>query len=264
MHCSNKALDAPRTVDLGSSRASIERSESCEHEQSEGGADHGESPNCPPRSIDHSPGIFIPEQFGPSRAASTAGLGCGKAPGIKSGVLRSSLENDLNRSRDATTMFTNTKFVLSVAIMLGAASTAQAAAQPPTERPTGSIVQRQVPTSAYASDSVAPAPGQITRMTAEYFDPNPATFKAFTYCASVPLGPSISKRALQGKFRFPAFSATPNVSVQIISSTAAAPMQVYALRIEEISGISGAVETQIVVEAETIFDVPANGMQISW
>jgi hypothetical protein len=97
-------------------------------------------------------------------------------------------------------------------------------------------------------------------MTAIYFDPNPATFKAFTYCASVQLGPSTSKRVLQGEFRFPIFSATPNVSVQIISSTAAAPMQVYALRIEEISGISGAVETQIVVEAETIFDVPANGI----
>ena len=76
----------------------------------------------------------------------------------------------------------------------------------------------------------------------------------------VPLGPSISKRVLQGEFRFPVFSATPNVSVQIISSTAAAPMQVYALKIEEILGISGAVETQIVVEAETIFDVPANGI----
>ena len=37
-------------------------------------------------------------------------------------------------------------------------------------------------------------------------------------------------------------------------------MQVYALKIEEILGTSGAVETQIVVEAETIFDVPANGI----
>jgi hypothetical protein len=144
--------------------------------------------------------------------------------------------------------------------MLGAASIAQAAAQHPTERPTGSIVQRRVPTSAYASDSVAPAPGQITRMTAEYFDPNPATFKAFTYCASVQLGPSTSKRVLKGEFRFPAFSATPIVSVQIVSSTAAAPMQVYDLKIEEIPKVSGAVETQIVVEAETIFDVPANGI----
>ena len=42
--------------------------------------------------------------------------------------------------------------------------------------------------------------------------------------------------------------------------TAAAPMQVYALKIEEVLGNSGAVETQIVVEAETIFDVPANGI----
>jgi hypothetical protein len=65
---------------------------------------------------------------------------------------------------------------------------------------------------------------------------------------------------IRGEFRFPVFTATPNVSVQIISSTAAAPMQVYALRIEEILGVSGAVETQIVVEAETIFDVPANGI----
>ena len=37
-------------------------------------------------------------------------------------------------------------------------------------------------------------------------------------------------------------------------------MQVYALTIEEIPGVSGAVETQIVVEAETIFAVPANGI----
>ena len=37
-------------------------------------------------------------------------------------------------------------------------------------------------------------------------------------------------------------------------------MQVRALKIEEILGISGPVETQIVVEAETIFDVPAGGI----
>jgi len=110
-------------------------------------------------------------------------------------------------------MFTNTKSVLSVAIMLGTASVALAAPRYPTDRQAGA-------TSTYGSDSLAPAPGQITRMSAEYFNPNPATFKAFTYCASVPLGPSISKRVLQGEFRFPAFSATPNVSVQIISSTA--------------------------------------------
>jgi len=150
-------------------------------------------------------------------------------------------------------MFTNMKSVLSVAIMLDTASVALGAPRYPTDRQAGA-------TSTYGSDSLAPAPGQITRMSAEYFNPNPATFKAFTYCASVPLGPSISKRVLQGEFRFPAFSATPNVSVQIISSTAAAPMQVYALRIEEIFGTSGAAETQIVVEAETIFDVPANGI----
>jgi hypothetical protein len=156
-------------------------------------------------------------------------------------------------------MFTKTKVMLFVAVMLGTASAAQAGAPHPNDGQTESIVQRQVPTSAHGSDSVAPSPGQ-TAMTAVYFDPNPATFKAFTYCASLQLGPSISKRVLRGQFRFPMFSATPNVSVQIISSTAAAPMQVYALRIEEIFGISGAAETQIVVEAETIFDVPANGI----
>jgi hypothetical protein len=157
-------------------------------------------------------------------------------------------------------MFTKMKFVLSVAVVLGTACAAQTAAQHPTDRQTESIVRHQVPASAYESDSVAPAAAQSARTTATYFDPNPATFKAFTYCASVQLGPSTSKRVLQGEFRFPIFSATPNVSVQIISSTAAAPMQVYALRIEEIFGTSGAAETQIVVEAETIFDVPANGI----
>lgn len=157
-------------------------------------------------------------------------------------------------------MFTNTKFVLSIAIMLGTASVAASAPQYSTAPQAGPSTRHKAPTSTYGSESLVPAPGQITRMSAEYFDPNPATFKAFTFCASVPLGPSISKRILRGEFRFPVFSATPNVSVQIISSTAAAPMQVYALKIEEILGNSGAVETQIVVEAETIFDVPANGI----
>jgi hypothetical protein len=83
---------------------------------------------------------------------------------------------------------------------------------------------------------------------------------AFTYCASVLLTPSASKRVVQGEFRFPAFSATPNVSVQIISSIGGAPMQVPALKIQETPGISGSIETQIVVEAETIFDVSPGGL----
>jgi hypothetical protein len=155
-------------------------------------------------------------------------------------------------------MFTKTQIVLSAAIALGTASTAPAMTKLPTDGQAGPMVQG--PTSAYGSDRVAPAPGQITRMTAEYFVPNPAPFKAYTYCASVQLGPSTSKRVLHGEFRFPVFSATPSVSVQIISSISAAPMQVSALKIEEISETSGTVETQIVVEAETIFDVPANGI----
>jgi hypothetical protein len=65
---------------------------------------------------------------------------------------------------------------------------------------------------------------------------------------------------VQGEFRFPAFSATPNVSVQIVSSIAGAPMQVHALKIQEVPGISGGTETQIAVEAETIFDVSPGGL----
>jgi hypothetical protein len=157
-------------------------------------------------------------------------------------------------------MFTKTKFVPSILVVLGTACAAQAMTKEPTYRQAPPALQRQVPASTNGSGGIAPARGEVTRTPTVYFDPNPAPFKAFTYGASVQLGPSTSKRVLQGELRFPAFSAPPNVSVQIISSTAAAPMQVYALKLQEIATISGAVETQIVVEAETIFDVPANGI----
>ena len=111
-------------------------------------------------------------------------------------------------------MFTKTQIALAAAIVLGTASTAPAMTTLPTHGQAGPMVQG--PTSAYGSDSVASASGQITRMTAVYFGPNPAPLKAYTYCASVQLGPSTSKRVLHGEFRFPVFSATPNVSVQII------------------------------------------------
>jgi len=156
-------------------------------------------------------------------------------------------------------MSTKTKFVLSVAIVLGTASAALAMAQYPIHRDAGSTIQRQVPTGAHGSDSIAPELAQNLHMTAVYFDPSPALFNAFTYCASVQLGPSTSKRVLQGEFRFPVFSATPNFSVQIVSSISAVPLQVKTIKMVEISGISGPVETQIVVEAETIVDAPAGG-----
>jgi hypothetical protein len=156
-------------------------------------------------------------------------------------------------------MPTKTKFVLSVAIVLGTASAALAMAQYPIHRDAGSTVQRQVPTSAHGSASIAPEPAQNLHTAAVYFDPNPALFKAYTYCASVQLGPSTSKRVLQGEFRFPVFSAAPSVSVQIISSISAVPLQVKSIKVVEIPGVSGPVETQIVVEAETIVDVPAGG-----
>src|SRR5262249_15622807 len=82
--------------------------------------------------------------------------------GIKSCVLRSVLEKALNRSRDVATVFTNTKFVVYVAIVLGTACAAQGAAQHRTDLQTGSVVQRQVPTGASGNDSFAPAPGQST------------------------------------------------------------------------------------------------------
>jgi hypothetical protein len=157
-------------------------------------------------------------------------------------------------------MFTNAKLALCVATVLGSVSAAQTAPQHPTTRETQSIVQHQVSRSASGDDSFAPAPGQSMRANAVYFDPSPAPFNAFTYCASVLLIPSSSKRVVQGEFRFPAFSATPNISVQIISSIGGAPMQVHALKIQELPGISGGTETQIVVEAETIFDVSPGGL----
>lgn len=127
-------------------------------------------------------------------------------------------------------MWTNTKLVISLAAALGTACAAPALAQYP-----------------------------ATREGVVYFNPSPAPLKAYTYSASVRLAPSSSKRVLQGEFRFPVFSAPPSVSVQIIASIGAVPMQVRTLKIVEIAGRSGAIETQIVVEAETIIDAPAGG-----
>ena len=157
-------------------------------------------------------------------------------------------------------MFTNARLALCVAAVLGSTSAAHTAPQHPTIRQAESTAQHQVSRSASGEDSFAPAPGQSTRANAVYFDPSPAPFNAFTYCASVLLTPSTSKRVVQGEFRFPAFRAMPNVSVQIISSIGGAPMQVHSLKIQEVPEISVGTETQIVVEAETIFDVSPGGL----
>jgi hypothetical protein len=92
-----------------------------------------------------------------------------------------------------------------------------------------------------------------------YYEPTPALFNAYTYCASVQLAASGSNHRLLGELRFPGFRAAPYVSVQIIASISAVPMQVSALQVSETVGPSGAVETKIVVETESIFDVPASG-----
>jgi hypothetical protein len=55
-------------MDFGNGRPRINHGG--KREQGEDGADHGESPNCPPHPIDHSPGAFIPEQLGLRRACS--------------------------------------------------------------------------------------------------------------------------------------------------------------------------------------------------
>jgi len=127
-------------------------------------------------------------------------------------------------------MLTKTKLVISLAAALGSACAGPAQAQYP-----------------------------VTHEAVVYFDPSPAPLKAYTYSASVRLAPSASRRVLQGEFRFPVFSVPPSVSVQIISSIGAVPMQVKTLKMVEIAGSSGLVETQIVVEAETIVDTPAGG-----
>jgi hypothetical protein len=156
-------------------------------------------------------------------------------------------------------MFTRTNSALSIATVLCTASAALAMAQHPTHREAGSTIQRQEPISASESDHLAPEVGRNPRMAAVYFDPNPAPLNAYTYCASVQLRPSASKRVLLGEFSFPAFSAPPSVSVQIISSISAAPMQVKALKMVEIPGDIGPIETHITVAAEPIFDGTASG-----
>ena len=155
-------------------------------------------------------------------------------------------------------MATKTKLALSVAAVLGAASTALPMAQYPTHAAAATI-RRQAAAGAQINDGISSEPGRHLRMPAVYFDPSPAPLKAYTYSASVQLGPTASSRILQGEFRFPVFSTTPSVSVQIISSISAVPMLVKTLKIAEIPGSNGPVETQIVVEAETIVDIPAGG-----
>lgn len=115
--------------------------------------------------------------------------------------------------------------------------------------------------AALGSACAAPALAQYptTHEFAVYFNPSPAPLKAYTYSASICLVPSASKRVLGGEFTFPLFSAPPSVSVQIISSIGAVPMQVKNLKIVEVAGSSGPIETQIVVEAETIVDAPPGG-----
>jgi hypothetical protein len=123
----------------------------------------------------------------------------------------------------------------------------------------GSGIQRKIAAGVDAKDRVSSAVDQTSHLTARYFDPNPAPSKAYTYAASVRLHPSSSKRIWLGELTFPAFNGTPTVSVQIISSISAMPMQVKSLKMVENPDSLDPVETRIVVEAEPIFDGVPSG-----
>jgi len=156
-------------------------------------------------------------------------------------------------------MFTRTKIVVSIAAVVGTVFSASAMAQASPSRQAGLGIQRQIPTSVEANGRFSFPADQSSRATATYFDPDPAPFKAYTYAASVRLRPSTSERIWRGELSFPAFNATPNVSVQIISSIGAVPIQFKSLKMVENPGPSGPIETQIIVEAEPIFDGVPSG-----
>jgi hypothetical protein len=160
----------------------------------------------------------------------------------------------------AATISAKSKFLLSVLSVLGTASAGFAMAQSPAQRHSTPVSQSQHQVIGYGSERVSADLHLNPHESTVYFEPTPAPFNAYTYSASAPLVASGSKRTLQGEFRFPVFTATPNVSVQIISSISAVPTQVRAVKISEMVGQSGATETQVIVEAEPIFDVPAGGV----
>jgi hypothetical protein len=150
------------------------------------------------------------------------------------------------------------KFLLFALTVLGTVSAGLAMAQTPAQHHSAPVSQSQHQVIVYGSDRVAPDL-RNPHQSAVYFEPTPAPFHAYTYSASAQLVASGAKRSLQAEFRFPVFKTTPTVSVQIISSISAVPMLVRAVKISETVGHSGAAETQVIVEAEPIFDVPAGG-----
>jgi hypothetical protein len=164
-------------------------------------------------------------------------------------------------------MLTRAKIVLCIAAALSTDSLAPVMAQDvmaqdvmaQDPRPAGSGIQRQIAAGVDAKDRFSSAVDQTSHLTARYFDPNPAPSKAYTYAASVRLHPSSSKRIWLGELTFPAFNGTPTVSVQIISSISAMPMQVKSLKMIENPDSLDPVETRIVVEAEPIFDGVPSG-----
>lgn len=156
-------------------------------------------------------------------------------------------------------MLAKRESILLVSVVFGLASVAHAAPGHPNRSLTISAAPQQVSVG-YGSSGAAWGRKEPTHVAAVYFGANPTTFGAYTYTASVQLVGSGSKRGLKGELRFPAFSSSPAVSVQIIASAAATSVQVTAVKVSEISERHDTTETQIIVETETIFDVPANGL----
>ena len=173
-----------------------------------------------------------------------------------SGFLRSGTSH---ATEYAGTMSARLKFVLFALAVLGTVSAGLAMAQSPAQGHSTPVSQSQNQVIAYGSDPIPPDPDRNQHQSAVYFEPAPAPFNAYTYSASAQLVASGAKRSLRAEFRFAVFKTTPTVSVQIISSISAVPIRVRAVKISEMAGQSGAGKTQIIVEAEPIFDVPAGG-----
>lgn len=154
-------------------------------------------------------------------------------------------------------MSTNINCLLVVVSTLGASDALTYS--PVHTHPNATMPREMLINSRESNDRVSDT-AHLPGTAAVYFDASPAPLSAYTYSASVRLMPSASKSVLQGEFRFPAFRTTPSVSVQIISSIGAMPLQVKTVRVSESASSSGNMETQIIVQAEPLFNLAASGL----
>jgi hypothetical protein len=163
----------------------------------------------------------------------------------------------LTQGSGSAIMSSNISCLLVVVSTLGASDTL--AYSPVHTYPNATMPREMLINSRESTDRVSDT-GHLPGTAAVYFDASPAPLNAYTYSASVRLLPSASKAVLQGEFRFPVFRTTPSVSVQIISSIGAVPLQVKTVKVSESAGSSGNMETQIIVQAEPLFNLAASGL----